>query len=106
MKLDRRIVLFEPGAQVRNADGSTSHGEPTQHRVFAKRQARSGSEGIVIDTAVAEYPVEYTIRSGGLDSLDTTWWLTDGGQEYRIEAVYEPNIGRRQFLALRAVLRK
>ena len=107
MRLDRTIEIYEPGRVLRGTGGSRSRASPTVHRIQARRQARQGSEGIVQDTRVEENRVTYTIRDGSLSRrIDTTWWIRDSGLDYRIESVYEPPIGRRQFLALVAVARQ
>ena len=84
------------------ADGSGVRGAPTEHEVAAKRAARSGRLAITEDTEISDAVVDYMVRYGGLEELNTDWWLVDGGQEYRIDSVHEPPIGRRQFLSIRA----
>ena len=106
MNLDRRINLYQPGRTPRGSDGSRLRASPTVYRIFAKRQARQGSEGIVQDTRVEEQRVIYTIRFSKLAArINTTWWIQDNNIEYRIESAYESHIGRRQFLTLVAVAR-
>ena len=104
MKLDRTIYLYEPGPR---QEGTRLRGAPTVHRIYAGRQARQGSESIAQDTRFEEKRVTYMIRYNDLTSrIDTQWWLRDSGLDYRIESVYEPPIGRRQFLALVTVARR
>ena len=106
MKLDRTIELYEPGRVIRDSDRSRARADATVHRIQARRQARQGAEGIDQDIHVGQNRITYTIRAGNLSRrIDTTWWISDGGLDYRIESVYEPPIGRRQFLALVTVAR-
>ena len=106
MHLDRKITLHQPGALSRDAEGIATRADPIDREVYARRIARAGNESIAIETQLQTHPVEYIIRqSTAVSSIDKDWWLTDSGQDYRIESVHEPAIGRRQFFVLRAVAR-
>ena len=106
MHLDRRITLFQPGQLQISNEGIRSRNAPTGRTVFAKRMARTGTEGITVETSLQETPVDYVIRNNRtVAGVDKEWYLVDSGQEYRIESVHEPAIGRRQFLTIRAVAR-
>ena len=106
MRLNRWITIVESGPRVQSADGSTRRGERSRRMVKANRRAQPGFERIAVDTLVAEYPVQYTVRYSGLENIDNSWWVEEDGKEYRIESIYEPPIGRRRFLVLVCVERK
>ena len=106
MHLDRKITLYQPGQIQINDEGIRSRAPALGRQVHAKRVARSGSEGISVETSLQETTVDYMIRNNPVVAgINKDWWLEDGGQDYRIESVYEPAIGRRQFLTIRAVAR-
>ena len=106
MHLDRRITLYEPGQLQISTEGIRSRGDAVGRTVYAKRMARSGTEGISVETSLQETPVDYVIRNNPVvRTINKEWYLVDSGQEYRIESVHEPAIGRRQFLTIRAVAR-
>ena len=106
MHLDRKITLYQPGAMTRDSEGIATRADPTSREVYARRIARAGNESIALETQLQTHPVEYIIRqSTAVSNINKDWWLSDDGQEYRIESVHEPAIGRRQFFVIRAVAR-
>lgn len=105
MQLDRRIVLVHPGATQRRADGSWGAAAGAREARWAHRRDGPGREGTPADTVTAERTVRFTIRRYPGEQINTTCWLEDEGEEFRIESVFEPAVGRRQFLTLVAVRR-
>lgn len=105
--LDRRIVLVHPGATVRRDDGSSSVQVASREGRWAQRRDGPGGEGTPAETVTAERTVRFTIRRLAGETIDTTCWLEDGGEEYRIESVFEPSIpgSRREYLTLVGVRR-
>ncbi len=97
-KLDRRIVLLEPGPETTNTrTGQRVKGKPIEHPVWAHRRDRGGSEGLQADTQVGEWKRRYEVRKPGLKSLNHTWTVIgEDGRLFDIEAVSEVPFGRNQ----------
>lgn len=111
---DRRITLHEPHRLCApDPSGHRRRLPPTEHRVWATRRDRTtgDSETLIDHTEIGRWQTIFRVRQpcgggGGLEDLDTTWWVTDErGVDMDIERVGEPPGTRRRWWDIYAVAR-
>ena len=108
MEGNRRIVLHEPQPGPTDAAGFPTAGVPIDRVVWATRTDRgaSGGERLLDEAEVGEWQTRIRVRLPGLESLDTSWTLTDErGRRHDIERVAEPPGPRGRWWDIYAVAR-
>ena len=101
-KLDRRIVLIEPGPTSSDTSGQPRFSNPIEHEIWAARRditrlAVSEQAQTILSRPETRFIIRW--RAG----VDTTWSLRDAdGKNFSIDGVGEKH-GRRRFLELAAV---
>ena len=76
MEGNRRLILYQPGPTLEDAEGEEFRAAPLEHTAWARRRDRGGSETLQSDTQVGEWQTSYRIRwLPRLAELSNEWWV-------------------------------
>ena len=90
MEGNKEIILNEPGPVTKDDLQQNIQGLPREHRRWALRLDRGGSERVIADTSVGNWNTRFEVRKIGIEDLNHTWWIIDEfSREYDIESIVD-----------------
>ena len=101
---DRKLVFISPPVGQQDAYGQPTAGVSKEYVVYARRQDRTGREGVEAETEVGEWQTVFIIRQDPRFDLTIDWsgWQIrdELGRTCGIESVMEPPYGRRRYWSI------